>query len=310
MTIETTEIRDRKAWIARRRRDVTASEVAALFGKHPYKTALDLYMDKTGLNAQDTSDDTVLRRGRILEPAVAEAVKEIRPQWQISRSLCYFSKPELRIGGTPDWFVMDQENTCRVLETKTASPDIFEQQWNGTPPLAWILQTLVQMMVSDLDRGSIACLVTSFDFPVHIYDVERHKDAENAILEKVSEFWGMVKRGTPPDPDFTKDGASIAKMYPSATAPAVDWSNDDRAYYLADQYESLTQAITGLETKKDAVAAEIKAKLGEHESAMLPGWNVSWKEQTRKECVIPAKTIRVLRVSKHRSNKVLYNGKQ
>jgi putative phage-type endonuclease len=306
MTPEITEIRDRKAWIARRKRDITASEVAALFGKHPYKSALDLYMDKTGLNGQNTTDDTVLRRGRILEPAVAEAVKEIRPQWQITRSICYFSKPELRIGGTPDWFVMDQEeNTCRILETKTASPDIFEQQWNGTPPLAWILQTLVQMMVSDLDHASIACLVTSFDFPVHIYDVERHKDAENAILEKVSEFWDMVKRGTPPDPDFTKDGASISKLYPRATAPAVDWSNDDRAFHLVDQYYDLTQAVAGLEEQKDTVAAEIKAKLGEHESALLPGWNVSWKDQTRKQCIIPEKTIRVLRVSKHRSHKVL-----
>ena len=105
MAIERRAIVDREQWLDWRRQDVTASAIGALFRVHPYTTKLCLYAEKRGVEFPD-EDNKVKRRGRWLEPAVAEAVRELRPDWTIEPPRCYLRDPELRLGalsGSTAW---------------------------------------------------------------------------------------------------------------------------------------------------------------------------------------------------------------
>ena len=44
--IETRQITSRDEWLQWRKQDITASVIGALFNVHPYKTALQLYVEK------------------------------------------------------------------------------------------------------------------------------------------------------------------------------------------------------------------------------------------------------------------------
>lgn len=298
MTDTFTPLNSRVDWLALRRRDVTASDIGALFGCHPYRSALQVYADKTGDGVDRGDDNSAMRRGRILEPSVAAAVTEERPHWHIQKAGSYLRNSIIRLGATADYYAFDSERGSRgVLETKTADPIVFERDWTNGPPLAWTLQCLTQMMLAEATWGAIAVLVTSRDFPVYIYDVPRHPDAERRIIDKVRSFWTAVEAGAQPPADFAKDGTTIASMFPRERGEPIDLSASNRLPEILARRAELAASIKAAESEKDAIEAEVKEALGEAPEGRLPGWRVTWKTQHRKETVIPAKDIRVLRVT-------------
>jgi predicted phage-related endonuclease len=121
MTIERIEITSREQWLALRKPDVTASVVASLFGCHPYVSALKLYLAHSGVEF-DEADNRVFRRGRLMEPTVALAVSEERPDWRIEKCDSYYRDPDLRLGATPDFLIHGDPRGLGVLQTKTAAP--------------------------------------------------------------------------------------------------------------------------------------------------------------------------------------------
>lgn len=306
--VERIAIKSRADWLSLRHRDVTASEIGGLFGCHPYRSALQIFAEKTG-NGMDRGDNSAMRRGRILESAVAAAVAEERPEWEIAKAAEYLRDPVTRIGATPDWYVTDAKRGRGILETKTAEPSVFERDWRDGVPLAWTLQCLTQMMLAGAAWGTVAVLVTSRDYPVFIYDVPRHPGAEAKIIAKVKAFWASVEDGAAPAADFTKDGPAIAAMFPRETLATVDLSGDNRAPELLERRAQLGEVIKTAEAEKDAIDAEIKQKIGEAQGATLPGWKLSWKSQSRVDTaaiteawnaegrVLPKKDHRVLRVT-------------
>lgn len=294
--IERIAINSRADWLTLRHRDVTASDIGALFGCHPYRSALQVFADKTG-NGADRGDNSAMRRGRILEPGVAAAVAEERPEWKIEKASEYLRDPVIRLGATPDWYVTDPQRGRGVLETKTAEPSVFERDWRDGVPLAWTLQCLTQMMLAGTAWGAVAVLVTSRDYPVFIYEVPRHAGAEAKIIAKTKAFWASIEDGAPPAADFTKDGAAIAAMFPRETLETVDLSTDNRMPEILDRRVQIGEIIRAAEAEKEAIDAEIKQKLGEAAGATVPGFKITWKTQHRKEQVLPAKDIRVLRIT-------------
>src|SRR5262245_20871262 len=48
MTVHRTPITSRESWLDLRSRNIGGSEIAALFGEHPWKTHLQLYAEKAG----------------------------------------------------------------------------------------------------------------------------------------------------------------------------------------------------------------------------------------------------------------------
>ena len=74
-------------WLAYRRQGIGGSDVAAILGISPFRTARDLYDDK--LNIASAADDAgnwvALEMGHLLEPLVARIFAK-KPGWRFSRS--------------------------------------------------------------------------------------------------------------------------------------------------------------------------------------------------------------------------------
>lgn len=294
MTVEIIPAGDRAAWLQLRRRDVTASDIAALFGAHPYRTMLAVWSDKMGFG-HDRGDNSAMRRGRLLEPAVAAAVAEEKG-WPVEPAGHYLRDPALRLGATPDYYALDGERRL-VLECKTAEPSVFERDWAAGPPLAWTLQALTQAMLAGVDAAVVACLVVSRDLPIHIYDVPRHAGAEAKIRDAVAAFWRSVEEGIRPPPVDGRDAATLAGMFPRDNGDVLDLTGDNRLPELLEERAVARAALKEREERVDAIDAEIKAKLGEAAEARLPGWRITWKSQHRAERLVPASDFRVLRIT-------------
>jgi predicted phage-related endonuclease len=262
--IERYPVTDRAAWLAMRSQDLTASDIGAALGLDPYKSRLAVYAEKTGL-LMPQADNNAMRRGRWLEAAVLSAIREQNPDWEVRPAAIYLRDPEIRLGGTPDALAATDKPGITNVQCKVVNRPAFERDWAEGPPMRYMLQTLAEGMLLRADQSLIAALVIdTYTAELELFEVPRHDGAEARLRQVAVDFWAMVAAG---QPELMRE-------------------------------RSTTRTIIEVETQRLAeIDAEIKAKLGEHERAELPGWKISWKTQTRKEHMVAASTFRALRVT-------------
>jgi predicted phage-related endonuclease len=275
-------------WLDLRKPDVTASIVAALFDLHPYETLSGLYWAKRGVIVPD-SETSVMQLGKLLEPAVGPAVQRMRPDWTITKAHHYWRDPILRLGATPDFYVTRFDNgpgmRYGVLQAKSTHPSTFARHWTESTAPTWIvLQVLTEMMLTNADFGAIAVLVNDGRAgDVHIYDVPRHIAAESRIRQAVAAFWLDLQNGVEPKFNYTRDHDLLGAIYPrEIPGKVIDLREDNRIIPLLEKRAQLDAAINEAERAKEALDVELREKMGDAESALISGWRVSLKQQTRK----------------------------
>jgi predicted phage-related endonuclease len=300
MTIDRIPIVDQEQWLELRRADVTASVVAALFGLHPHITIGQLHLMKAGIDLPGPDPESaVIRRGNDLEPVVASMIARDHPTWRIRKTNEYYRDAAKRLGATPDYFVTDPERKGRGnLQIKTVGSAAYKKHWAENIPPTWIaLQSAVEMMLTKAPWGIIGALQFSeYDWELHTFHVDRHPAAEQRIVDRVAEFWAAVDSGQQPTIDYERDGALISILYPrEVPGKQIDLTGDNRIGELLEQRETVREALRITERQCETIENEIKAKIGDAESALVHGWRVTFKNVTKKEYTVRASSYRQLR---------------
>lgn len=281
---ESRAIDDIGSWLTWRKGHITASRMGALFDEHPFLTRDQLAGELAG---QSTKGDTApMRRGRIFEAAVIEALKEAHPDWTIERCRSYYFLPEHRIGATPDAFYNDDG----LIECKTVHPCKWEE-WHGTPPLQYILQTLTGMMCSGRTHGVLAVMLMAGDYSVMEYAVERHEAAEQRIIEATAQWWTEYDAGRIAAP---QSAAEIEAMLDDGSHRDMSASREFRE--LLEARRDLKADISRLTQRLGETEYAIKNTLGPASTAWLPGWSIQFRRTHRREYTVAAADVRVLRV--------------
>lgn len=306
--IQRIPITDRDQWLALRKQDVTASIVAALFGVHPYQSAYGLFAEKTGLELPEI-DNAILRRGRLLEGAVAVAVEEDRPSWKLEKSQHYYRDPDIRIGCTPDFYAICPERGRGIIQAKTVAPSAFKKSWSeeGSPPFWISLQTSVEMMLTGAEWGAVAALVVDpFRMDCQIYEVPRHPGVEQRIRDAVVKFWGDVDFGIEPSPDYAKDAELIAAMYPAAVPlKTIDLTGDNHLPVLLAERADIKARAKADEARVKEIDSEIKHKMADAEIATIDGFAITNKVTHRKGYEVQPTSYRALRITDHREKEAI-----
>jgi predicted phage-related endonuclease len=305
MAAERIPISGRAQWLARRKFDVTASSVGAVFGSHPYVSPLRLYVQKQGLiDLPDQSDGGVLRRGRILEHAMPAAVAEQRSEWRLEKCQDYFHDDAFGIGATPDFFIHGDARGLGVLQAKTTVPAVFEREWqtdeNGkTNPPRWIeLQAATEMMLTNAVFGAVAVLVIDpFELPCVITELVRDADLEAKIKKQVIQFWQDIQDGREPDANYGMDRELLAQMLPrEREGLTVDLSGDNEMIDALIERRDLKKRITEDEKRCEVIEAMLMKRMGKAAFAQVPDFSVSWKIQHRKGYTVSPSNPRVLNI--------------
>jgi predicted phage-related endonuclease len=294
--------RTREQWLALRKDDITASVIGALFGAHPYQTIAGLWAEKRGVQFDD-EDTSVKRRGRWFEDGVAKAVLEKRPDWKIKKADVYLRAPDIHLGATPDYFIRDQDDKRGCLQIKTLAPVTFRKSWTtDTAPLWIVLQCLTEVMLSRCNFGVIAAMIVDAYRPdLYIYDVPRHDGAERRIQDAVVKFWADMDAGREPQIDYVRDRPLIDLMWPKAQPDKiVDLRSDNQLPALLDERDQLRDAIKQNEARVNTIENEVRFKMGDAEAALVNGFRVTNKNQTREEHLVQKTSFRRLYIAKDR----------
>lgn len=307
MIVTRMPITNRATWLEARREDVTASEAAALYGRHKYLTRLELAYAKIYGERQDRKMESARRRGHILEPACAAAIEHdhgIVP-WKVGHYLRGRSASDhrIRVGATLDYDVrMDGGDLCDALdkanvphswgelyglpvqlaiECKSVDRDIFESEWSDGPPIYHVYQALVQAMLGDYDGAIIAALIVNYAHDLRLYTVPRDHALETKILADIADFWGDLDTGVMP-PAEPRDNATIAGRTRPDNSAVVDLRGDPTWPLMLEERERLKAKVSGLEYDIDAIEVALKERMGDNTTALIDGWAVTWKADKRK----------------------------
>lgn len=290
MTIEIIRPDDRTAWLAARRKDVTASVIGALVGVHPYTTPYGLWAEKTGLIPADDSDSPQLRRGRLLEPVAIELLREERPDWTVDYrpDNTYWRDSEARIGATPDAFATREDifgTGC--VQIKTASDHAFRENWRDPEteeiqlPLWIAAQVLIEAHLTGCTWASVVLMVVGRGIEIHVIDVPLHAGVIRRLRAAVAEFWRMVDAGERPAPDWLRDGATVLDVHRDSVPDRKDLTRIEGLDQIVGRYVDSREAWRVAGETADHLKPQIIMALGPAELGFTDNWEISTRTTIR-----------------------------
>lgn len=307
MAVEIREITDRAQWLEWRKPFITASRIGGLpaFNCHPHWTPLRIYAEMRGVEFEVDDDNKVLRRGRWLEPAVAKAVSELRPEWGLVAPNAFYCDPEIGIGATPDYYITGDPRGRGVLQCKTVAYSVWKREWDeGKDIPLWVtLQTLTEATLTNSAFGAVAALlVDPHNMECVILDVPRHTGAEAKIVNEVKRFWTDVRNGIEPDADFARDGAILKLLIPrERPGSTLDLTGNNELPNLFARRAAMIAEIKKYQQRNKIIETKLMALMGDNAAATgLDGWGVTYRVEPRKAYSVAAKNPRVLRIRDQR----------
>jgi putative phage-type endonuclease len=296
--IERRPITNREEWLTWRKDLLTASDIAAIAGKDPYRSPLRIYNEKRGM-VPPQAESEPMKRGRWLEAAAIKGLREEHPDWLITQPEVFLVDAEHRIGATPDALITIPGSKGTInCQIKCTGPFVFERDWADGVPLGYQMQTAMEGLLLGAERNFVCCLVVdSRTAKIALYDLARSPSGEAGILAAAAEFWDRFDNDRPYEPDFARDAEQIAALYPKQEpGKVIDLTGDNRLADILSARALLKDEIGSREKDVKTIDAEIEAKLGDAETALLPGWQINWKLESRAEHVVRAWSKRILRI--------------
>lgn len=290
-------VTSREEWLTWRRDNVGASEIAALFGKHPHTTHLQLWARMRGHDIPADTDNDVMRRGRIFESAALDEYRAQHPALPITRGSTYHVIPEIGLGATPDAWA-----GAEIIQIKTVAPDVYAADWWPAPPLHVVMQVQAEMMATGATAARLIALVMDgHRMPLHEWSYQADARFHDKIASALRGFWAEVEDGMEPAPT-AGDKETLARLHPAdkRAAPLILAGVLGIAEAL-ERREAAKQRAKEAEQEAAALEAVICKALGNHDSAILPGWRIAWKDVAGSESYVRRKPHRRLTIHRERT---------
>lgn len=193
----------KQEWLRERKNYIGGSDLGAICGLNPYRTALDVYLDKT---SDDIACETspAMRWGTLLEDTIAKEYAEVTGQTiEIEPNTIYHPSMKF-LGANIDRWVGDKEY---VLECKTAG-FTRGKEWGeeGTDqiPESYLVQVAYYAAICAVPKVDIAVLIGGQDFRIYTY--EGSKELEDKLIKIACNFWdNHIEKRIPPKCVSTRD---------------------------------------------------------------------------------------------------------
>jgi putative phage-type endonuclease len=260
-----------------RRKGITSTDIAAIMGVNPWRSALQVWREKRGEQVF-VPDNVHLRRGRHLEPAIRTWYAEEVGAERIELPGTVVSLDNPLIIATPDG-VPYVGGDARALEIKAPRAGSSVEGW-GAPgtdqvPAHYLLQTRWHLMATGFQRCDVAALRFG---ELCLYEVNRNAELEGIMLEHAERFWRDNVLGGQPPPAIATDSEWLRSLYPTDTGKVLlesELAPDVHAAAL-ELLEAHAQKRTASD-RYERLAALVQQAMGEHTRIEGDGWSISWK---------------------------------
>ena len=269
----------RDEWLTVRRQGIGSSDAAAAVGLNPYKSQLQLWMEKTGrdgaLPVVDPSDEqSPMYWGTLLEPIVAAHYTR-RSGHRVRRVNAVLQHPE------HSWMLanIDREvvgaSDVQILECKTAGIHGARLWRDGVPEYVQ-LQVMHQLAVTGKQAADVAVLLGGQE--LQVFRIERDDTLIAQLVALEQQFWGYVERDQQPPADGSASAElALRCLYPRDSGTTLDFSTDLEMSGVFSDLLAVREVITTQTALESQLKQRIQQRMGEATRAVFEIGEVSWK---------------------------------
>ncbi|EAE3879715.1 YqaJ viral recombinase family protein [Listeria monocytogenes] len=268
---------DRTQWLLTRRQGIGGSDAGIIMGLNKYKTAFELWLDKTGQILPDESAGEAAYWENQMEEVVAKEFEK-RTGKKVRRSNMMYQHPEHDFMlANVDRFIVGED---ALLECKTASAYLAKEWESDEVPATYLVQIQHYLAVTGKSKAYVAVLIGGNKFIWK--EIERDEELINQIIAFELDFWETnIKGHVAP----ALDGSSAAEKYLKDRFA----KSEDKQIILPKTFNeylteraNLERDIKLLETRKKEIDNNIKGHMESAEKALSDNYEVSWKSMTSK----------------------------
>lgn len=269
----------REDWLKARTAGLGGSDIGAILGLSPYRTPVDVWMDKTG-RAAPQEESLQMRFGTYAEEFVAKEYSQ-QTGLAVQRFTAMLHHPSAPILGNIDRLVIPagqkrashqaEIRTDRLLECKTASafaaykPDEWGAAGSDNVPMSYLVQCATYRILTGCQFADLAVLFGNQE--VRIYNLTSDAELEQMIVAKAAEWWqAHIINDVAPEPVCDAD---VRLLYTNS-APGSIAQADDNLLAVMAELRTAKDESAAWEKKADAAALVIKTAMGEAEAL---AWN-------------------------------------
>ncbi|WP_070411128.1 YqaJ viral recombinase family protein [Pseudomonas lundensis] len=272
----------REDWLAVRKQGIGSSDAAAAVGLNPYKSQLELWLEKTGrdtslpkLDPQD--EESPAYWGNILEPIVATHYTK-RSGHRVRRINAVLQHPDPKL----PWMLanIDREvigaDDVQILECKTAGINGARLWKEGVPEYVQ-LQVMHQLAVTGKQAADVAVLLGGQHLEIHRIERDESMIARLVDLERL--FWDYVVSDTPPPVDGTASAeAALRCLYPEDNGQTLDFSQHTELASTYLELKAIRQSIAQQETREAQLKQVLQQAMGAATRAEFTEGYISWRK--------------------------------
>ena len=250
------------------------TDTSAALGLSPWKSAHELYLEKTGqLAPREPDNPELLEFGHEFEALIGRVYAR-RTGYKIARHMQEQGVAHPRhpfIVGHIDYRVVGQR---RGMDSKNVNQMYYARspEWGepGTDqvPTDIYLQGMTYLACTQWDLWDFAVLVGGNN--LNVYTIERDEKLILDIEDGLAEFWEMVQSRTPPPLDYEHPRTLdlLARKYKGVAGPAME--APEALVPWCRVFEDAKARIKREEAVADGAKARILEAMGEAGKLMLP----------------------------------------
>jgi putative phage-type endonuclease len=276
--VKTREL-NRDEWLEVRKCGIGSSDAAAAVGLNPYKSQLELWMEKTGKDQElpklDPNDETSPAYwGTLLEPIVAahytkrtgKRVRRINAVLQHAREPWMLANVDREVIGDPQ---------VQILECKTAGMNGARLWAEGVPEYVQ-LQVMHQLGVTGKAAADVAVLVCGQELRIH--RIERDEGLIAQLIELERAFWGYVETNQPPPTDGSDSAdRALRCLFPYDSGECLDLSVDLEMSAAFCDLLAVRQVVAEHVKREEELKQRIQQRMGDASRAVFEGGSITWK---------------------------------
>ncbi len=260
---------------------IGGSDVGSIMGVNPYKSAYDLYLEKSEQIERENIDDKLqIKLGHKMEQVVAELYEEETGEKVQLSNKSYKCKEYPFLVGHIDRKIVGKK---KGLEIKTTSSYNKTDYAEGEVPPYHYYQCLFYMMITGMHDWDLATLRDNHSF--YITHIEWNEEIAQDMLNRIIHFWNCVEKK---EWDGAIDGTESTTRALDKAYPAEKVTNAIvplQSSFLPMNFEELEQidkSLKELTELKKSFENTLKEAMGEAETAILDDqYVVNWKSYTR-----------------------------
>lgn len=283
----------RAEWLEWRRQGLGGSDAAAIAGLDPYRSPIQVWLDKTGQLPLDERASEAALWGHLLEPIIADEFERRREVHVLGRQTQIVHPTTAWLRATLDGLIYEVPGTAlgpgdepvavmeirqsggpvALYEGKTTSSISYSLDWGEEPPDRVILQVQHNLAASQLAYAWVTCLVGGQR--LRIFEVERDDDLIGELLDLEQRFWERhVLAGDPPPVVGTeREGQALRAAYLDSD-PRACVDLDEDGLNLIRNRQAAKAEEKAAKKRIDAAENELMLLLGEAEAGLYDGREV------------------------------------